>query len=185
MLNPIARDFKGLIMITGPTNSGKSQFAEFLIKNQELITYIATSKPRKNDLEWQKRINIHRKRRPNRWNLLEHPKDIGKAVDSVSFNNSILIDSIGGFVEQHLKENNDNWEVLQNNFIISLIKAKKVIIVVNEEIGWGLVPSTPIGHLFRERLTKLSLLVSKKSIKKWLVVQGSAIDLTCNGYSIL
>ena len=185
MLKPIASDFSGLIMVTGPTNSGKSQFAEFLIKEQEYITYIATSKPRENDPDWQHRINIHRKRRPNKWKLIEHPLDICKAIDSISFDNSILIDSLGGLVEQHLMEKQDKWEQLQKNFITSLNKAKKGIIIVIEEIGWGLVPSTSIGHLFRERHSKLSLSLSRYSTKKWLVVQGSAIDITSNGYQII
>ena len=51
MLKPIAKNYKGLISITGPTRSGKSQLAEFLISEQYPVTYIATSKPRPNDPE--------------------------------------------------------------------------------------------------------------------------------------
>ena len=49
MLKPIDKNFKGLIIISGPIKSGKSQLAEFLIKEQDSIIYIATSKPRKNN----------------------------------------------------------------------------------------------------------------------------------------
>ena len=34
MITPMTKDYKGLISITGPTNSGKSKLAEFLIKEQ-------------------------------------------------------------------------------------------------------------------------------------------------------
>ena len=95
MITPLGKNYKGLISITGPTRSGKSQLAEFLIKKQQSVTYIATSKPRPNDPDWQKRIDLHRKRRPDRWKLIEHPKDICKAIESISGNESILIDSIG------------------------------------------------------------------------------------------
>ena len=184
MLNPIARDFKGLIMITGPTNSGKSQFAEFLIKNQELITYIATSKPRKNDPEWQRRINIHKKRRPDSWTLIEHPCEICKEVESISNNNSLLIDSLGGLVEQHLILKDKQWELFANKFLNCLIDSPSTIIVVSEEIGWGISPATPIGHLFRERLSNLSYLISSHSIKKLLAINGIAIDLDIVGNQI-
>ncbi len=83
MIRPIAKNYKGLISITGPTRSGKSQLAEFLITEQDPVTYIATSKPRPNDPEWKKRIELHRKRRPNSWTLIEHPKDICKAIQSI------------------------------------------------------------------------------------------------------
>ena len=59
MLKPISKKYSGLITISGPTKSGKSQLAEYLISEQKSINYIATSKPRKNDLEWQRRIENH------------------------------------------------------------------------------------------------------------------------------
>ena len=43
MITPLDNNYKGLVSITGPTRSGKSQLAEFLIKNQKSVTYIATS----------------------------------------------------------------------------------------------------------------------------------------------
>ena len=44
-------------------------------------------------------------------------------------------------------------------------------------MGWGIVPATPIGHLFRERHSNLTSLISRKSKKRWLAVNGIAIDL--------
>ena len=64
MLSPIEKTFKGLITITGPIKSGKSQFAEFLINEHKSITYIATSMPRENDPEWERKINLHKRGRP-------------------------------------------------------------------------------------------------------------------------
>ena len=177
MLIPLSNNYKGLITISGPTKSGKSKLAEFLIKEQGSITYIATSKPRQNDEEWQLKINVHRKRRPASWNFIEYPDDISMAIESIGENQSILIDSLGGLVEQHLIKNDDHWDLFQTNFINSILKKNCTIIVVSEEIGWGIVPATRIGHLFRERLSNLSLFLSNHSSKKWLAVNGTAIDL--------
>tara|TARA_B100001250_G_C19789680_1_gene785858 strand:- start:1601 stop:2158 length:558 start_codon:yes stop_codon:yes gene_type:complete len=184
MLTPIKKDFRGLITISGPTKSGKSQLAEFLIKEQKSITYIATSIPRDNDPEWQERVKLHKKRRPDDWKLLEYPLDICKAIQSIDKNESILIDSLGGLVEQFLMEKEDQWQLFQTNFINCLTKSNSGIIVVYEEIGWGLVPATPIGHLFRERLSNISSILNQHSTKKWLSVHGTAIDLDKIGYSI-
>ena len=184
MLKPIPKNFKGIITISGPTKSGKSQLAEFFIKDQLSITYIATSRPRVNDPEWQRRINIHKKRRPGSWKLIEHPKDICKAIESSRNDETLLLDSLGGLVEQHLNENQDNWELFQMKFLNCLRENNVGIIVVTEEIGWGIVPVTPIGHLFRERLTKLSSLISQNSTQKWLAINGIAIDLEKIGHHI-
>ena len=185
MLRPISKNFKGLITISGATKSGKSQLAEFLIREQESINYIATSTPRQNDPEWQRRIKIHRIRRPKSWKLIENPLNICKAIESITENESILIDSLGGLVEQHLMKKDDQWESFQRKFVNCLINDNYgIIIVVSEEIGWGLVPPTPIGHLFRERLTHLFSLISRHSTKKWIAVNGIAIDLDNIGNQI-
>jgi len=177
MITPIAKNYKGLISITGPTRSGKSKLAEFLITEQDHVTYIATSKPRPNDLDWQKRIELHRRRRPDSWTLIEYPKDICKAIESINGNQSILIDSLGGLVEQHLIEDADLWNKFQIKFLNFLSKVNLCIVVVSEEVGWGIVPATPIGHLFRERHSTLTSLISLQSKKRWLAVNGTAIDL--------
>ncbi len=177
MITPITKNFKGLISISGAIRSGKSQLAEFLIKEQDPVTYIATSKPRPNDSDWQQKIDSHRKRRPSHWSLIEHPKDICKTIESIRFNESILIDSLGGLVEHHLIEEDAQWNNFQNKFLNCLTEENLCVVVVSEEVGWGIVPATPIGHLFRERHSTLTSLISRQSKKRWLAVNGTAIDL--------
>ena len=177
MIAPLPKSFKGLITITGPTRSGKSQLAEFLIKDQTAITYIATSKPRLNDSEWIKRINIHKNRRPKFWKLIEAPNDICYVIESFGHNESILIDSLGGLVEHYLIENDVEWEKFQDKLLMCLKETNSLIIVVSEEVGWGIVPATPIGHLFRERLSTLTSLIRRNSKNCWLTINGTAIDL--------
>ena len=177
MITRIAKNYKGLILITGPTRSGKSKLAEFLIMKHHPDTYIATSKPRPNDPDWQQRIDLHTKRRPDSWSLIEHPKDICKSIESMKGNESILIDSLGGLVEQHLIEDDEQWNNYQIEFLNCLSSYNLCIVVVSEEVGWGIVPATPIGHLFRERHSHLTSLLCRQSKKRWLAVNGTAIDL--------
>ena len=184
MLKPLPKNFRGLITISGPIKSGKSQLAEFLIKDQLFVTYIATSKPRQNDKEWDMKINIHRRRRPDHWKLIEYPLDICNAIEQIQTKDTLLIDSLGGLVDQHLKDTDNEWQLFQDNFVNCLVNCDQGIIVVAEEIGWGIVPATQIGHLFRERLSNLSYLISSNSIKKMLAINGIAIDLDIVGYQI-
>ncbi len=184
MITPISKNYKGLISITGPTKSGKSKLAEFLITEQDPVTYIATSKPRPHDPDWQKRISVHRKRRPDSWSLIEYPKDICKTIESINGNQSILIDSIGGLVEQHLILDDDQWNNFQINFLNCLSEANLCVVVVSEEVGWGIVPASQIGYLFRERHCSLTSLINRQSKKRWLAVNGTAIELDKIGHLI-
>ena len=184
MIKPIATNYKGLISCSGPTRSGKSQLAEFLFKEKNLVTYIATSKPRPDDPEWQQRIDIHRRRRPNSWSIIENPNDICGVIESIRENESVLIDSLGGLVEDHLKQDNYQWNIFQKKLLKCLTADKLCIVVVSEEVGWGVVPATQLGHIFRERLSTLNSSISRKSKKRWLAVNGTAIDLDKIGHVI-
>ena len=60
-----------IVFITGGTKSGKSEFAEYVAKKVKKLSYIALSENNLNDKEWQYKINLHRKRRPKDWKLIE------------------------------------------------------------------------------------------------------------------
>ena len=46
-----------------------------------------------------------------------------------------------------------------------------------EEVGWGLVPPTAIGGLFRDRMGALQQRLNAISRESWLVVNGRALNL--------
>ena len=50
--------------------------------------------------------------------------------------------------------------------------------IVVEETGWGVVPATAIGGLFRDRQGLLAQQLEKLAIQSWFVVQGRALNLT-------
>ena len=66
------KDYKSnTIFITGGTKSGKSEFAEHLAKEVKKLSSVALSENNLDDKEWQDKINLHRKRRPKDWKLIE------------------------------------------------------------------------------------------------------------------
>ena len=184
MLETLEENYKGLVFVSGPTKSGKSKLAEYLISNQNTVIYIATSKARPNDKEWLNRIKIHRERRPECWKLVEYPLDICKTINMLSTDYSILIDSLGGLVEQHLNYSEGQWELFLKKIIETVSTKNKLIVMVSEEVGWGIVPSTRAGHKFRERLCQIAAVLSSHSTKRWLAFQGNAIDLDDVGIRI-
>ena len=95
---------EGLILVSGPTNSGKSLWAEKILSSCPMVVYIATSCLRENDKEWDKRISKHRNRRPKSWRTVEYPLDLSSTINNIPEKESILIDSLGGIVENYLMQ---------------------------------------------------------------------------------
>ena len=91
----------GLVLVTGPSRSGKSRWAEYLVEQQAEVTYIATAAPRPNDARWQQRIVRHQQRRPAHWSVVECGPDLAGAVHSIPANQTLLIDALGGFTASH------------------------------------------------------------------------------------
>ena len=50
-----------------------------------------------------------------------------------------------------------------------------------EETGWGVVPPTRVGGLFRDRLGALAQQLDRVADAAWLVLQGRALDLHALG----
>ena len=95
-----------IVFITGGTKSGKSEFAEHLAKELKKISYVALSENNLDDKEWQDKINLHRKRRPKEWKLIE-TTDLLNTLRKED--GPLLIDSIGGFVMESIEKEYREW----------------------------------------------------------------------------
>tara|TARA_Y100000589_G_scaffold312145_1_gene332204 strand:- start:46 stop:567 length:522 start_codon:yes stop_codon:yes gene_type:complete len=163
-----------VILISGGRKSGKSQLAENIAKKINKITYVALSEFRPDDKDWQERITKHRLRRPSHWNTIE-TDDLIKALKNEK--NALLIDSIGGFVVKNLSMKNDMWEKHKKNLLIHLNNYHNQIIIVAEQVGWGLVSEYKIGNLFADRLGDLIKDITNISDENWLAINGKALKL--------
>jgi len=71
--------------------------------------------------------------------------------------------------------------VLCERLIFSLSSSRCTCVLVVEETGWGVVPPTRIGGLFRDRLGALAQQLDGVADAAWLVIQGRALDLHALG----
>ena len=163
-----------IILVSGATKSGKSEFAEYLGKKEQNLTYIALSEKRPDDILWQEKILIHKSRRPKSWNLIETVDLIAYLKNDIGV---LLIDSIGGFVVQQLNENEIIWKKNLKILLTYLSSYKSKIIIVGEQTGWGLVSEYKIGNLYVERLGMLLKEIAKISKENWLTINGKALNL--------
>lgn len=174
---------QNLILVTGPSRSGKSEWAEHLAEaiaqqKQLSVVYVATSQEDANDPEWQARLEKHRDRRPLHWQTLAVPTDLSLAITQNLASNCLLIDSLGTWVANLLSQDENQWQLIQEELLENLQNSSQNIILVAEETGWGVVPAYPIGRQFRDRLGNLTREIGAIADKVYLVTGGYVLDLT-------
>ncbi len=169
-----------LILVTGPARSGKSEWAESLaINSGKKVIYIATSQVDAKDLEWQTRIEQHQNRRPSDWITLEIPVKLSETLATYAHQDiCILVDSLGTWLANILAQDEQVWHETLEALIASLLKVSGNVILVGEETGWGIVPSFPVGRLFRDRLGHLIRRVGVISESVYLVTGGYVLPLS-------
>ena len=163
-----------IIFITGGTKSGKSEFAEYLAKDIRKLSYVALSKNNPDDKEWQEKINIHQKRRPKSWILIE-TSDLLKTLSKSE--GPLLIDSIGGFIMENIEREHKDWITNMHSLIDLLKKRKSRTFIVGEQVGWSLVSEYKIGNAYIERIGELQKKITKISKENWLAINGRAIKI--------
>ena len=163
-----------IVFITGGTKSGKSEFAEHLAKEVKKLSYVALSENNLDDKEWQDKINLHRKRRPKNWKLIETTDLLNTLIKE---DGALLIDSIGGFVMESINRKHKEWLTNMDALISLLIKRKSITFIVGEQVGWSLVSEYKIGNTYIERIGELQKRITKISKDNWLAINGRAIKI--------
>ena len=163
-----------IIFITGGTKSGKSEFAEHLAKDVSNLSYVALSENDIKDKGWQEKINLHKKRRPKDWLLIE-TTDLLNTLSKQ--NGHLLIDSIGGFVMENIESEQKEWFKKMNLLINLLKKRKSITFIVGEQVGWSLVSEYEIGNRYIERIGELQKKITQISKHNWLAINGRAIKI--------
>jgi len=186
-----------LTLITGPVRSGKSAYAERLASSYGLpVTYVATARIDPADAEMGDRVARHRAGRPADWTTCEiwgaGETDLPGLVRSAGPDRVLLIDSLGTWLAGYLLDlealaEHDapaalrKLETQTDALGPALGEATATIVLVAEETGWGLVPPSPLGRIFRDHLGRLTKTLARSAGRVELVVAGYAIDLKAIG----
>ncbi len=145
------------IFITGGARSGKSKYAEDLAG--ELggkVIYLATAQAL--DIEMKERIRKHRQRRPENWTTVEEPLDVTRVIAECQRGTTVLLDCLTLYLSNLFFKYEflsvDCQEQTINNHIIELADIVKQsnanIIIVSNELGWGVVPENNLARRFRD-----------------------------------
>jgi adenosylcobinamide kinase / adenosylcobinamide-phosphate guanylyltransferase len=168
-----------IILITGASRSGKSEFAETLaMKTDKSVVYLATAQVKATDREWQARIIKHQQRRPQNWQTVTTSTELSTFITKASVSQCLLIDSLGTWVANFLDLDEIQWLSISDRLLASLQVTQAEIIIVGEETGWGVVPAYPVGRLFRDRLGNLSRQIASIADTTYLVAGGHVLNLS-------
>ena len=174
-----------ITVVTGPARSGKSRWAEHLAQVSGLeVTYVATGGSGAGDPLWQARLALHRQRRPSAWGCQEVGFGLADSLSKVGTNSLALVDSLGSWVAHGLELDAEPWEQQCQRLLRTMDSCNGSVIVVSEQAGWGVVPPTAIGGLFRDRLGGLEQQVMAMATSGWLVVAGRALDLLSTSVAV-
>jgi adenosylcobinamide kinase/adenosylcobinamide-phosphate guanylyltransferase len=146
-------------LVLGGARSGKSAFAEQLVRDSALKrTYLATATP--DDDEMQARIFHHRLRRGDGWRTVEEPLELTSTLARESAKDCVvLVDCLTLWLSNIMHAGRDA-ETETQRLAEWLSHAPHPIVLVSNEIGLGLVPETPLGRRFRDAQGRLNQAVA-------------------------
>jgi len=162
-------------LVLGGTRSGKSEVGERLVGSCPAVTYVATGVDDPGDSDWAARLARHRRRRPRHWSTVElaQPGDLAVTVASAECAASaVLVDSLGAWVARHR-----DFVVDVDDLVVALGGRVRATILVSDEVGLGVHPSTSVGGQFRDALGEVNRRVAEVSGTVLLVVAGRTLTL--------
>jgi len=179
------------ILVTGGARSGKSRYAEELVKSAGgPVLYIATAQAF--DEEMKLRIRKHRESRPQDWTTAEAYRGLGGII-SGSAARVVLVDCVTIMVTNLLLE---LPAIQANDFSTASIEAAEAAILaevremlagirrgsadvflVTNELGSGIVPEQPLSRIFRDIAGRVNQAIAAEADQVYLVVSGLPLQL--------
>jgi adenosylcobinamide kinase/adenosylcobinamide-phosphate guanylyltransferase len=139
---------KRVTFVIGGARSGKSAYAESLVKGAEVPVYIATAE--QIDGEMSERIALHRQRRGAHWRTVEEPIQLAAAVALADERSSfVLVDCLTVWLN-NLLFHEENIDAHLSALTETLAETKGHIVLVANEVGLGIVPDNALARHFRD-----------------------------------
>ncbi len=189
-----------IVLVSGPVRSGKSDYAEELTKAasekaaaatgvspEELVAYVATAEA--GDQEMASRIAAHQARRPQAWLTKEAPFHPATAIQEAyaAGRRVLLLDCLTMLVSNwlcRLLPEEEQEQLLEQDYfsamaqpveeMFALIRSLEdvTLVMVTDEVGWGLVPDNALGRLYRDLAGRINRQAAAAADQAWLVVMG-------------
>ncbi len=173
------------VLVTGGVRSGKSSWAERALADAVGVHYIAPGYPADpaSDPEWTARVAAHRVRRPASWVTVE-TRAVADAV--AAHPGPVLLDCLGTWLTRTLDDL--GWERTRGELTAEVEARTRALadavaahvgplVVVTNEVGWGLVSEHASGRLFTDLLGRINQTIGDAVDDVVLVVAGRPLVL--------
>lgn len=170
-----------LIFVTGAARSGKSFFAEKTAAALgDKVIYIATCVP--GDDEMRDRVARHQARRPRNWTTIEEDINPARVIREMDKPGHVfLLDCLTLLVSNLIFQSNKpgEEEVLQKISELAEVsyKSQAHVIIVSNEVGWGIVPGDPLSRGYRDIIGRANQKIASYADEAYLTVAGIPVEL--------
>jgi len=165
-----------LTLVLGGARSGKSRYAESLVTALPAPwIYVATAEAR--DAEMAERIAAHQARRGAGWRTLETPRNVVGALTAHG-TTPLLVDCLTLWLANAVLASADVDAEIER-LEAALTQAAAPIVLVANEVGFGIVPDNALGRRFRDLQGVLNQRIAARADRVVLVVAG--LPLTIKG----
>ncbi|MCZ8519381.1 MULTISPECIES: bifunctional adenosylcobinamide kinase/adenosylcobinamide-phosphate guanylyltransferase [Paenibacillus] len=177
------------VLVTGGARSGKSGFAErHAARLGGSGLYIATSQAY--DDEMRERIALHRRSREEQafpWTTVEEPYKLSERLAEAD-QPVVLVDCLTLWLSNWLlrNESEPQSQRLLEEKIEELAqvfeRVDRPVILVTNEVGYGLVPEYKLGRIFRDLSGRMNQRLARAADEVFLVTAGIPLELKALAY---
>jgi len=142
---------KKTIFISGPVRSGKSRLAvELAKKSGKRVVFLATAQAL--DPQMQRRIKAHKKERPAAWHTIEEPVAVAAVIKKRLAGELVILDCITLWLSNMLLAGLGLAVINARikKFVETIKTCRAAVIIVSNEVGWGIVPENKLARDFRD-----------------------------------
>lgn len=164
-----------LTLVLGGARSGKSRFAqnaaeaEAAVRGGAAPLMIVTAQAF--DEEMRIRIARHVENRGDRWRTLETPLALAEAVRELTAGDVAVVDCLTLWLTNQMLAEAD-LAAETERLLAALAACPARLWLVSNEVGWGLVPETPLGRRFRDEAGRLHQRIAAVADEVFLIAAG-------------
>ncbi len=171
---------KRLTLILGGRRAGKSTYAQRLAGERApdgRVLFVATAEALDEDMS--ERIRQHRESRPPEWVTLETPLDIVGDLSPIADRYDIvLLDCLTLWVTNLMLAESDHRVLDEARRLLDCYREQDASwIVVSNEVGLGVVPSSRLGRDFSDELGRVNQLVASQADEVTFIAAGLPLQL--------
>jgi adenosylcobinamide kinase/adenosylcobinamide-phosphate guanylyltransferase len=164
-----------LTLVLGGAASGKSKYAETLCSDSGLRKiYIATAQVF--DGEMAAKVTKHLDQRGNDWTTIETPVDVARGLATTGASDVVLIDCATLWLTNVILGDLD-LDAQTDHLLTALTNTKSRVVIVSNEVGYGIVPDNALSRRFRNAQGQLNQTLASHAQSVVAVMAGLPLVL--------